>query len=487
MHNRSLNIPHKSVGEDESQERSQYGSRAEPFPSPWASRTNPDGFWLSPYSETFGSVGLEAFNGESEPRISNTNPSYGEADPSKAQNWDYDFEEVDCGDRGTVPGHNAFPLGPTDSQNNQDGISIDVSHAPLEALTRYASYQQLTEIPTKPFEEIGAQFAPGSPTDLERLINHLSFPIPSLVVSDTAIDDTGDGQERAVPEMYANTSSTRKRFHTKQKLGQSLHKSVASSGNSSQLPDLNRYLPNNYDIAMHDRQPPYSVAGGIEPQLGTLAAESVNAFYADADLTATNVAAMSNTDESFGVKRRRLTRTLSTLQALTKTPPGSEHWQSSSGNASSNSTSQNSLQAPVYPTSPSSSGGLTNCHQLGSPFSRDDPPSTPATISSVSLTDPRPLTSPSPSNLTDVADGISRCTVCHDKTFADASNLQRHMRDKHKGMKRLECLVRGCTVSFAPGRKDNRIKHVRAMHPDFPLPTPSTNRKRKAVSKLESG
>ena len=137
----------------------------------------------------------------------------------------------------------------------------------------------------------------------------------------------------------------------------------------------------------------------------------------------------------------------------------------------------------MYPSPPPSFRGIAVRHQHDSAHGRDEPPSTPTTSSCLSPIEPPSPISPSPSSLSDTTDGITRCSICPDKIWngkpVDQKNsLQRHNRDFHLGMPRLECLVRGCTVTFTPGPKDNRIKHVRAVHPDYPLPPPSKKRRR---------
>lgn len=72
---------------------------------------------------------------------------------------------------------------------------------------------------------------------------------------------------------------------------------------------------------------------------------------------------------------------------------------------------------------------------------------------------------------------VTRCPVCPNTIFAGSYqkiNLQRHLRSLHSDLQRLDCPVPGCTVTFAPGRNDNRLKHVKAIHPYYPLPAPSS-------------
>lgn len=486
----SLDSSHKPGKREEIQEQSQQGSRAEPSPPLWSSIADPDEFWSSEYNETFEFAGLEAFNDCSEPGVSTTNRRCGNGNLSELPNWKFNIEGMEPGDHNIVPGHGTLPPGPRDSQTAQGNTSMDVSHPLLQSSTGSALYRQATGIPKNLFEEIGAPLTPESPTDLERPKSLLSVPLPRVVISHTAIENAGDGKKSAVSDLHANTSSTTTQFDIKENLRQDLHKSLASSVSSSQHSDVNWYRPNNYEIAMHERQPPHIAATEIEPQFGTLAAESVDAFYADADSIISNNA-VSSTAESPSVKRRRLPRNFSTFHITTKTPPWSQHWQSSSCNALTRPILQNSSQTPMYPSPPSSFIGIAEYQQFGSVSSRDEPPSTPAISSCASPIEPVSPISPSPSSFFDTADGITRCPSCPDKIFTGTpvdqkNSLQRHMRDIHRGMPRLECFVRECTVTFAPGRKDNRIKHVRATHPDYPLPPPSKKRSRNADSDFES-
>lgn len=374
---------------------------------------------------------------------------------------------------------------------------MKTSYAPLESPHRFPPHRQATNTPPKPFEKIDALFTVRRPTYLGWTTIYLSNSLPRVVIRDTNLDNVGGEKSCDMSRVHVNISSTITQFDTNQLVGQTLYKSVDPSANSSQFPDVNWHRPNNYEVAMHGQRSPHTVIGGFEPRFETLAAGSVNAFYADADLTIANVAAVSNPDKSFGAKRDRVPRGLSTLQIPNKTPPRSQHWQSSSGNALtmsvdlSHSTFQNSFKSLTHLTPSSSSRGTAEYPQLQYVCGRDDPPSTPTTPFCASLIElPSPV-STSPSSLSDTSEGITRCLSCPEKVFkgtpvAQKNSLQRHKRDAHNGMPRLECLVRGCTVTFAPGRKDNRMKHIRAIHPDFLLPVLSTKRKRKADSGLES-
>lgn len=462
---------------------------AEPPLSSWSSIADPNEFWQFDHDETFGSIAPEAFNDGSKLGMSTAIDTNGEVDLPEFPNWDYVNRDMER-DSGIVPEYGAFSSALM-AQNSQGDALTDTLQVSRESPTISARGQKATQRPTQISEKIGSRFASGSQIDLERQTGNMSTPLPRVVVSDAALHSVGEGKVCAVPELYASTSSTVIPFHEKQQSSQNLHSFEASSDKRWQLPDSSQYLPNNYEIAMHERYPSHTMIREDGYEFGTHVAERVNAFYADADSITAKVAAGSNTNETLGGKRRRVTRNLSTLQIPIKTPYWSQGWRVSPADAVSHPQRRNTLQTLPYPTPTSSSGGSTMYNQGDIAFQRDDSPSslaTPSCVSPVRLSSPA---SPSPSNLSDAAEGITRCPSCPEKIFTGTpkdqkNNLQRHMRDIHKGMPRLECLVPGCTASFGAGRKDNRIKHVRAMHPDFPLPVPSTKRKRKASSDFQS-
>ena len=492
MPNRSRDIPQKPDGVNESQEQLQRISSAEPPLSSWSSIADPDELWQLENDEIFDSVGPEALNFGGEPGVSTTDYAHDEADLLEFPNWDYVPKEMERGDDDILPGHGALSPNLMGSRTSQGEFLTDALPMSLESPTRSAPYQQATQRPRQTSEKNSARLTPGSLTDVGRPTHDLSVPLPRVVVSDAALNSIGEGKKYAVPDLYVNTSSTKIPFHAKQTFGQNLQKSEASSDKGSQLPDRNQYSPNNYEIAMHDRYPSYTVIHQDGPQFGTPVAERLNAFYADADSTTAKAAADSNTKGILGGKRPRVSRSLSTLQIPIKPPSGSQSWQTSSGSAAPHSNFRNALHTPPYPTPTSYSGGSNIDHRCDIALTTtDNSPSAPTTPSCASTFELSSPVSPSPSNLSDTADGVTRCPICPEKAFTGTprdqkNSLQRHMRDIHKGMPRLECPVAECNASFGAGRKDNRIKHVRAMHPDFPLPVPSTKRKRKADSDLES-
>ncbi|CAD6589176.1 MAG: hypothetical protein ASARMPREDX12_003683 [Alectoria sarmentosa] len=471
--NMSLDISHGPDDPDESQEQSQHSSRAEPSLFPWSPTADPDISWRSDYNKLFRFVRLDDFNNGNELGVSTADHRYGEVDLSELPNWNYDIAGMERGDHNIVPRHGGLPSSPMDFRVAHGEDSIKTPNAPLESPNRSPPHRQATDSPPKPFDEVGALFTVRRPTDLGRTTNHPSNSLPRVVILDTTLDNVCEEKSCDMSGFHVNISSTTTQSAANQTVGQILYKSSASSAKSSQFPDVNWHRPNNYEVAMHGRQSPHTVTGGFDPRFGTLAAESVNAFYADADLTISNVAAVSSPHRTYGAKRGGVPRGLSTLQIPSKTP------------------FQNRFRSPTHLIPSSSSRGTAEYPQLQYAYGRDDPPSTPTTpfcASPIEL--PSPI-STSPSSLSDTSEGITRCPSCPDKVFkgtlvAQKNSLQRHRRDAHNGMPRLECLVRGCTVTFAPGRKDNRMKHIRAIHPDYPLPALSTKRKRKADSGLES-
>ena len=482
MLNSSLDTLHNQYDEYESQESPQPSSRAEPSPSPWFSIADANELWQSTYDDLSELFGLKAFNDNIEIGMSTTKHGNRENDSdSEPSDWFYNFED------------DALSPAPMESLSAQGDVSLYASHPSQESPVGSAPYQQATERITRPFEESGAKFAPGSPTDLAKLTNHLGFPPPQVTVPHTTIGNVDDGKQSSVPELYATTSSTPTPFEAKKKFGQNLHKLVTSTESSSPSPDVNWYCPSNYEIVMHDRQSPCKATGGIEPQFQMLTAGSVNAFCDDADsiiANVTNVAIVSNTNTSgkFGFKRRRLSRDLSTLQIPTKLPPGSQHLQSSSDNTLPHAKFQDSIKIPIYPTPPSSFIGKAEHHQVNDAWDRNDPPFIPTTPSCVSPNGLQPPILPSLSSVPDAVNGNTCCSHCPDKIFTGKerkSNLRRHMRDNHKGLSQLECFVPRCTATFKPGRKDNLLKHVKKKHPDIPLPATSTKKKRKADSDLD--
>ena len=470
---------HESLVAVKPQEYSQFHFSAEHSLSPWAEIPNSDDSWASDVNELPPFEGWNNVDDDLEPQLTNTNHGDGKIDHLELST-PQEIEEIGYVDPGSVYGHgglshSAYP------QDHRSGVTVDTSRVPVDAQTQSRPYQALKEMSTGAFETFGAESVPGNLTDLGRLKNSLGFSIPRVVVPDATVNTGGIRSESAVPALHTSLPSPTRHNDEMQNLDQSLRKALASGESTKKLSDISRYRPNNYQIAMFDRRPPH------QPQFETPIADSVSAFYADADRTVLDHAAVSKTGESFGFNTRRLTGSIPTFQTSIRPPPGLQHCQSSLSNASSCSIPRSSLQASLCYTPPSSFQESTECQQVGSDLTRDRSLSKPARPPSVCITDSSSLTSHSLPNASHEAEKSCRCPHCPDRTFTDKSNLQRHRRDKHEGLAQLPCLKEGCATSFAPGRKDNRLKHVRAKHPDYRLPAPSRKRKRNADSDLESG
>ena len=475
---------HESLLAVKPQEYSPQDFSAEHSLLQWPQISNSDDSWASD-NELSSFEGWNDFDDDIEPLVSNTSHEDGKIDqfgPSTSG----EFEEVEF-DTGNVHGHDGLPHESTHPQILRSGSPMDTSRVLLDAQTRCRPYQGVRDMSTDHFETFGAESGAGTPVDLGRLENGLGLPIPRLVVSDATVETVGIRSEGAVPALYTNIPSPTHHDDKTQTLDQSLRKALASGESTKTLSNNSQYRPNNYQIAMLDRQPPYTLGDGDQPQFETPIADSVSAFNADADRTVLDRAPFPQTDESFGFNMRRVTGSMPTFQTSIRPSPGLQHCHSRSSNASSCSIPRISLQASLYSTPPSSFQEITGYQQVGSHLTRDRSPSNPARLPSVCLTDSSSLTSLSPPKALHEAEKSCRCTLCPDRKFTDTSNLKRHMRDRHNGMARLPCLIEGCDTSFAPGRKDNRLKHARAKHPDYRLPAPSRKRKRKADSNLESG
>ena len=477
------NRSHESLVAVKPQEYPQLDFSAEHSLSPWAQISNSDDSWASDFNELPPFEGWNNVDEDLEPHVTNTNYADGKIDHMELSTSG-EIEEIGYVDPGGVYGHGDLSHESAYPQDLRSGVTVDTSRVPLDAQTQSRPHQALKDMSTGAFETFGAESVPGNLTDLGRLNNGLAVSIPRVVVSDAAVNTVGSRNESAVPALHSNIPSPTRHNDETQNLDQSLRKALASGESTKNFSDISRYRLNNYQIAMLDRRPPYTLGNGDQPQFETPIADSVSAFYADADRTVLDHAAVSKTGESLGFNMRRVTGSIPTFQTSIRPPPGLQHCQSSLSNASSCSIPRSSLQASLCSTSPSSFQETTECQQVGSHSTRDSSLSNPP---SVCLTDSSSLTSLSLPNAPDEAEKSCRCPRCPDRTFTDTSNLQRHMRDKHNGMARLPCLKVGCDVSFAPGRKDNRLKHVRAKHPDYLLPAPSRKRKRNTDSYLESG
>ena len=443
--------------------------------------SNSDDSWASDFNELPSFEEWNSLDGDFESHVTNTNHGDGKIDhlePSTSG----DLEDIGYVDPGRVHGHGGLPQESTYPQILRSGITMDTSRVPLDDQTQCDPYQALNSMSTGHFETFDAESVPGNPIDLGRPKKGLGIPIPLVVVSDATVNTVSRQNENAVPAWHTNISSPTRHDDGTRTLDQSLRKALASSESTEYPLDDDWYRPNNYQIAMPDRRPPYTLGTGDQSQFGTRVADSVSAFYADADQTVLDRAAFSKIDGNM----RGVTGSISMFQTPIR-PPGLQRCRSSSSTASSCSIPRSSIQTPLFSTPPSSLQETTEYQQVTSHLTRDRSLSNPARLPSVCLTDSSSLTSLSPPNARDGAENPCCCPHCPDKTFTDKSNLKRHMRDRHKRMPRLSCLKEGCDASFAPGRKDNRLKHVRAKHPDYLLPPPSRRRKRNADNDMESG
>ena len=484
----ALDRSHESLVAFKPQEYSQLDFSAEHSLIPWAQVSNSEDSWAADFNELPSFEGWNYFDDDFGPRASNTNHGDRKIDhlgPSTSG----EPGNIGYVDPSSVHGDGELPHVSTYPQILRPGITMDTSRVLLDSQTQCRPHQALKNMSMGPFETFGAESVPGNPTRLRRLKNSLKNPIPRVVISGATANTAGIRSESAAPAWHTNNPSPIRHDEGIRTPQQIFCKPLASGESPEYLPENDRYRPNNHQIAMLDRQPPYTSDTGDQPQLGTPTAASLTAFYADADRTLLDAAASCKIDDSFGFDVRAPTERIPTFQTPIRPPPGLQHFRSSSSTASSCSNPQSSTHTPLYSTPPSSFQETTECQRVGSPLTRDRSPSNLARLPSVCLTDISSLTSPSLPNAPDEVKEYCCCPLCPDKTFTGTSNLtnlKRHMRDKHNGMAPLPCLKEGCDASFAPGRRDNLLKHVRAKHPDYPLPAPSRKRKRNADSDLES-
>lgn len=330
---------------------------------------------------------------------------------------------------------------------------------------------------TEPLEETGAQPSAGSPVGQSISTNTSDSQPPNFGF---VIEDFGVGYSPALSASDGSVTSFANRIESSRNAAELAYDSTAPI--EQDIHDT--YTANSHEIARIEQQTP-KIAIGIRHQCEGFAAETQNAFSVDTDLAAIDVAATNYADKSSSpVKRHRPSGNSPTIQTPTKNLQVLQHWQNQSPIPWNSSTTQSSLQVP---TPPLSFKDLPPCQPLNGAYVRSNPSSTQATPSCLSPIRPPSPVSPLPMSLSSSADANTRCPDCPDTVFtgtpkAQKNSLQRHMRDCHRGLLRLDCLVQGCTVTFAPGRKDNRLKHVRAMHRHYPLPASSTKRKRKGNS-----
>ena len=465
LHDRSLDNLHDSDHEDGSQERPQQGLQVEPPPSPWSSIAYFDDI-LSDYVETFAPTRLDGTSDDGrEPSVSVENNEYGEINTAEFETWKDDTIQ-DGGllvrDAGLESSNSA--TGPMDSQKLRGGVHLEASYIVPRSSNTSAESLPATVKPIESVEKLREHSRPGRPVDLGISMKKSGFQPPSIIVSQNANDEVAEGDrcDLSVSRRKFNFHASQVDMH--EIAAQHSYKPTPPLQQSERPEDLVSYSPNNYEMATQDRQPP-GIPDGIKPQSAKIAEDSLDAFCADADLIAAYAAA--DTDSS-RVKRRQLSR---------KHPVSQIPSQSSSA-------FHDSLQVPQYPTPPMSSKELPTYTRLENNYTGDSPIPTQATpFRNTALEPPSPV-SPSPSTLPEVADGVTRCPICPHTAFRGTpqnqkNSLQRHKRDFHNGMPPLECPVSECDTTFAPGRKDNRERHVRTKHPGYPLPAPSKRKRRR--------
>ena len=449
---------HRPDREEGSQERPQQSLQAKPPLSPWSPTADPEEM-LSDCTDTFDTSGFEGTSDNSrEPSVFGGNNQYNEAGVPTFPHWGDDLEQENedfYGDTSLETGGLATGL----MEPSQDAPESRIPCAPCA---------QAAENPIESFGRAVGISMPG------RLIQ-----TPSIVVSNTACDEVPDGNPRDPFEPHSSIHMLTRQVGTEESTEQHSCGTHAVLQRSTRPGVPDKMDPNNYEMATQDRQPPDKPTG-IEPRSEKIAAASLNAFCADADSTAADAAAANPTDtESSLVKRPRLSETHHGFQTPAKRDRSLMRGQIPLGKPPISSPVQNSSQVP---TPPLSSIDLPTCQYPDNILSRNNTLHAQTTQACDRPVEPWTPVSPSPSILPRADDPVARCPECSDVVFSGSNqknSLQRHIRDRHNGMPRLECLVRGCTVTFAPGRKDNRLKHVRVMHPDHPVSAPSTKRKRK--------
>ena len=462
-----------------SQERSPRSLDIEPPRSPFTPTADPDGMLL----ETCESPALDYASDDClELSVSSAINEHNEEVISEYPPWEHENEqEKEHTGNKNARGRDNLEICPVDLQCSWHGVHSETSQDVLKPPSPCAASQATREV----FEvlEQGDERSP-----LERRVGFRAstsepyFPKPCIVVSNTVSDSFSVEKLLQFCESSSNIESSIDEIEMGRDASQQLHKSVPSFRRRTSPGGLGGYSPNNYEIATQDRQSP-RIPGGIDRQTEKIAAARLNEFCIDADTTAGDPAASpcANMGPSL-IKRRRASGNQPAFLTLGKHPSSQQHWQGSPSNPPNTSAVQNHLQVPTYPTPPLSSRQLPSSQHLDSAYVRYNTP-TPSYNSPIESYSP---ISPSPSSLPEAPHDFISCQHCPQTRFTgpnQKNSLQRHIRDKHGDMPRLPCLIQECNVTFAPGRKDNQLKHVRATHPDYSLPDRSTKRKRKADSR----
>lgn len=479
LHNRSMCVLQRPDQHDGSQRQGQQSLQVEPPLSPWPSTADLEGM-LSDYVETLGTS-----DDDYEPRDTFGNKEYSEADYSEFMTGENETEQEEENSTSDTAELRSLATYPMHSPSFQGNVHSETFHAAPESSNTCAEpFQAIRD----PIEAIGEQPRPRRPVRHKMSINY-GFQPPWIIISTNASDEVADKDPPVLSKLYKSSDSLMAQDDTKGDTTRPSNKSLAPIQRRTLSRDLDGYSPTNYEMATQDRQPP-DIPSGINPQSEKIVG-NVSAFCADIDSISADadaVAATNRIDPNLSsVKRRRwLSGNHPVMQTPTNHIPLLQHWQKPSSNPRAFPPDQHRLQVPIYPPPPLSSQGSPAYQRHDSPFTTDSTLSTQPTPSPNRSSEPSTPFSPSPSTLTEADDDTIRCPNCAHAIFKGPNkmnSLQRHQRDKHSDMLRLECLVQECAVTFAPGRKDNLLKHVRATHPDYLLPPPSKKRKRK----LDSG
>ena len=460
-------------------EQSLQSFNSKPPLSPWTSIADPDEMLF----EASESQALEdASDDGRELSISVGINEHNEEVTSECTPWeDENGQEKEHIGNTNVLGHGNLAAYPVESQCSvgyaDSNAFQDVSKSPSTCAT---SSQATSEI-VEPLEEDGEHPPPERHLGLRISTKTSYFLKPSIVVSNNVNEEFAARKLRGLPESSSTFDSSMVEVDMDGDAAPHLCKIVAPFQPRTTPGDFGRYSPNNYEIATQDRHSPH-IPGGIDPLSKRLAAARLHVFCVDADSITGDAATSQST--SIGpshVKRLRTSDNHPEFQTPKENYLSLQQWQGEPPKSPTTSAVQDHLQVPSYPTPPLSSKRLPQSQHRDSSHDRCNTP----TSSHNSPIEPWSPVSPSPPSLPEVDDGFIRCHICPTTRFAgphQKNSLQRHIRDKHGGMPRLRCLVQECRITIAPGRKDNVLKHVRALHPDYPLPPQSTKRKRKADS-----
>ena len=427
---------------------------------------------LSVHSETFDTDGLKETSINSRQiRVSVDNDEFGARRvPQYLTSEDDPEQEKEMFVSDDALGSSSFTAIMMESQWDRDGVHSELSHAGPEMRTLYAQSAQATRKLIESSEHVDGGSKPARP-----------FYPPSIVVSDSADNEFADG---FISKLFKSCSSTPSHTSLEGIQGSVVQHSCMSMApfrQDTRPRSLYGRLPTNYELATQDRRCP-DIPIDIESKSETSAFDSLRAFCIDADSTMTdNAAPYYLATNSSHAKRRRLSREHLGLQTPADGIRSSKQRQELMFAPPDSS----SVQSFTYPTPTLSFESLSTDQHSDSDICREDTPSVQTPLSCKDPNEPLSPASPSPSILRKTDDSIARCLKCPNVKFEGSNrknSLRRHERDQHNGKSRLKCLVPECIEDFAPGRKDNLMRHVKATHPGFPLPASTTKRKRKPGS-----